>query len=375
MAYKKPQVLTINLIVVFILVGASFLSQRFFNNEGDTKTEQEAVNLYQKDFLFFGTKVDAQILTQNPEKANHAFLELEKLYADIHKNWHAWEKGGLLYQINQAFQEGKSIEVNSEVASLIEQADEISNLSSGFFNPSIGSLISLWGFLGDDWINNPKLPEDEKIKQTVLQNPQMDDIQIQSTLNPNIKKLSSNNKFVRLDMGAIAKGYAIDLAIDLFKGLGIESALVNAGGDLRVLGEKFNQPWSIGINDPFNEQVLGKVLLGGQKDAILPECLRGCAIASSGNTERYFIYKNTRYTHIINPKTGYPVSDFAQVSVIHPSATFADASATALFVAGKENFEKVAQQLGLRAYAIVDKDKKLILSYHMNKIFTPLSIQ
>jgi thiamine biosynthesis lipoprotein len=156
-------------------------------------------------------------------------------------------------------------------------------------------------------------------------------------------QVSSRNPAVQLDFGAIAKGYAVDLAIDKLRQLGVHNAIVNAGGNLKAMGKKGNRPWSIGIRHPSGQGVLARVEVSGEESVI-----------TSGCYERFREYQGVRYCHIIDPRNGKPVTSLASVTVIACSGSLADAATTALMVAGKQEWQPVANQMGVKLVMVVD---------------------
>ena len=128
---------------------------------------------------------------------------------------------------------------------------------------------------------------------------------------------------MRIDLGGIAKGYAVDNCIAILQGLGIRNALVTAGGDSRLIGDRWGRPWTIGIRDPRREN--GVI-------ALLP--LVDVAVSTSGDYERYFEENGIRYHHIIDPKSGDSARELQSVTIIGPDATTTDALSTSVFVLG-----------------------------------------
>ena len=135
--------------------------------------------------------------------------------------------------------------------------------------------------------------------------------------------LISRNPAVQYDLGAFAKGYAIDRGIELLQSQGIAHAIINAGGDLRAIGRHGDRPWRIGIRHPRQAGVLASVELSADE-----------SIFTSGDYERYFEASGRRYHHILNPQTGEPTEGVLSVTVIGPDATLTDGLSTAVFVMG-----------------------------------------
>jgi thiamine biosynthesis lipoprotein len=162
----------------------------------------------------------------------------------------------------------------------------------------------------------------------------------------------------RLDLGGIAKGAAVDRIIDRLESLSIRPALVNAGGDLRVVGQPEGRTWRIGIQDPRGDDLLGTIALGS-----------GEAAFSSGDYERYFEADGERLHHILDPKTGRPATHTRGVTVIANDGTTADAAATGLFVAGRDQWQAVAQRLGVEYALRVDADGSIEMTPKMRDRF------
>jgi thiamine biosynthesis lipoprotein len=138
---------------------------------------------------------------------------------------------------------------------------------------------------------------------------------------------------MKIDLGAIAKGYAVDCAVRKLKEHRIKSCLINAGGQIYCLGDKFGRPWNVAVRGARNN---------GFRDYLK---LKDEAVATSGDYEQYFMHKGKRYAHIFNPKTGYPAdSGIVSVTVIAPDGLTADALATSIFILGKDKGLKLAKR-------------------------------
>jgi thiamine biosynthesis lipoprotein len=146
-----------------------------------------------------------------------------------------------------------------------------------------------------------------------------------------------------IDLGAVAKGYALDCAADRLRKAGINSCLINTGGQVYCLGSKFGRPWKVAIMDPSGKSFAGYLDL---KDR---------SVSTSGNYEQFFILDNKRYAHILNPKTGSPAdTGVSTVTVVAPSGLTADALSTAIFVLGKEKGEALAKKFPDVEVRIID---------------------
>ena len=296
----------------------------------------------------FGTIVEVKLWGASDEQANRAFTEIQQMFQGMHNNWHAWEPGRLV-DINHAFANGQAAEADPDIVEMIRQSQRIEQKTDGRFNPAIGALIRLWGFHTSDYPIIGPPPDQVDIDAALLNNPSSTDIHIDGL------QLSSENPLVQLDFGGIAKGYAVVLAIRHLQGLGISNAIVNAGGDLRAVGRHGERPWRVAVRKP-GGGILGAVEIRGDE-----------SLFTSGNYERFRQDEQERYPHILDPRSGWPVEDVASVTVIATEGIYADAAATALVVAGLDNWPAVADALGLNQVLMVDESGKVYLTPEMEQ--------
>jgi len=299
--------------------------------------QQEIV--YQQEFYVFGTLVNISIWGVPETKAQQAMKTVANDFQTMHHNWHAWQPGPLV-DLNRAFAAGETTTVAEEtkLLPLIEQTKRFYKQSDELFNPAIGYLIALWGFHGDE-LPTGVIPSPQAIAELVALKPTMEDIEIQGN------RVSSRNRAVQLDFGGFAKGYAVDLAIERLQQLGIANAIVNAGGNLKAIGKKGDQPWHIGIRHSSGTGVLASITIDGEESVI-----------TSGNYERYHEYQGVRYSHIIDPRTGMSVRGLNSVTIIDRSGALADTASTALSVAGLADWHRIARQLGIKYAMLVDEE-------------------
>lgn len=294
--------------------------------------------LYKQQFYVFGTMVGISIWGVPEEKAKQAVATIEQDFQVMHKNWHAWNPSSPLMELNHAFAEGKALEVNDPtLLHMIEISKKYYHETDSLLNPTIGKLIELWGFHQDEMPKGPP-PSKEELAKLVAQKVSMDDITIDG------KMVSSRNPNVYLDFGAIGKGYAVDLAIERLKQMGITNAIVNAGGNLKAMGKRGAYPWQIGIRHPDGTKVLAAVTTEKEESVI-----------TSGDYERYREFEGKHYSHIIDPRTGWSAQEFTSVTVIDPDAARANAATTSLSVAGVKDWYHIAKRLGVRYVMLVDQ--------------------
>ncbi len=300
--------------------------------------QQQDNRLIKKQYFIFGTIIDVLIWHNDDKRVNKALYELETELNGMHTQWHAW-KDGKLNTINTALRSGKSIELSIDEIDFIQVTKILSYQSKGYFNPAIGEVINMWGFHTDNYPILEPPPTQVEIQSFLNYLPTMEDLLIKNN------QLSSSNKHIWLDYGGVAKGYAIDKAINILKSHGIENAIVNAGGDLRSMGTKGEKSWKVAIRKPNSEDVLTVINVNGDE-----------SVFTSGNYERYKEFNGKRYAHIINPKTGYGVEEIVSATVIADNGTLADAAATALIVAGSKNWNEVAQSMHLNQVLLINAD-------------------
>ncbi|OGW23365.1 MAG: hypothetical protein A2077_06385, partial [Nitrospirae bacterium GWC2_46_6] len=227
-----------------------------------------------------------------------------------------------------------------ETLAVIEKAIHASEKTDGAFDVTIGPEIALWDF------HNKAKPDNKEIRQR-LQLVNYRDL----ILDKNSRSAYLKKSGMLIDLGAIAKGYAADKAVELMKKNGIKSGLVAIAGDIKAFGLKPDgEPWKIGIKNPRQKT---------ESDEIMATLeLTDMAISTSGDYERYFIAEGRRYHHILNPKTGYPADGCRSVSVIAKEGAVADPFSTGIFILGAEKGLKLLEEMGIDGI-IVDKDGKI----------------
>lgn len=278
-------------------------------------------------FQAFGTLVD---LTLYPAGAHDLALIQSELSAELdtmHRSWHAWEPGPLT-ETNELLALGEMFSAPASVLPLIERAQEMERRSGGLFNPALGSLVAAWGFHEHEPAGPP--PSADELAALLADPPRMADIELDGM------HLRGRHPRLQLDFGGLAKGLAVERSLDLLSELGVEYAIVNAGGDLMTLGQRPDRLWRIGLRDPRGAGVLASIGLGA-----------GEALFSSGDYERGYEWEGKRIHHVIDPRSGTPSQGIASATVLHMDPTIADAAATTLMIAGPEQWPAYAQQLGI----------------------------
>ncbi len=295
----------------------------------------------------FGTIVDIRIWHENESLTQQAFRRLEQDFQAMHKAWHPWEEGPVK-RTNQLLQSGEWFTAPTSVLPMLQEAHRLSRLSQYHFNPVIGHLVELWGFHRHD-PEQPFIPDTRLIHEIQRDIPTVEDIEFDNI------RLRGRNSYLQFDPGGIAKGYAIDLSMETLRAYGIRNALINAGGDLSVMGKKDDRPWTIGIRHPRGQKVLASL-----------HSMANESIFTSGDYQRYYLDDGKRVQHIIDPFSGQPINHTVAATVIHSNATTADAAATALMVAGKSTWKKVASSMDISHAMLLTREGELHMTTAMS---------
>lgn len=308
----------------------------------------------QRQLYAFGTLVTLRFSGASNEQINAAVSALEHKYTVLDVDWYPWIKpgstqGGKLFELNASIASGQTLQVDPDLAHLIRRASEIEQLSGGRFSAATGSLTRLWGLV------DPGTPPDTLPNPASIQS-LLDAGMHTRTLHWQGNTLSSDSRAIELDLGGIAKGALLELSVDILKQHGIHDAIVDIGGDLRVVGSIQGRAARIGIRTP-----------GGNGSTGWLEVHDGETVVTSGNYERYFELGGHRYQHILDPRSGYPVEHTASVTVVHRDSLLADAAATALMVGGMAEFDAICRQLGIVDALLIDPAGDLRLTPSMHK--------
>lgn len=297
----------------------------------------------------FGTEVIVTIRGGEQIDVPSAVAAVDRELQRIHRRWHAWEPG-MLEDINRAIAEGRTIELDPEAITVIEEARRLERLSDGLFNPAIGRLLALWGFHASELPQGPP-PTHSKIAHLLDRAPSMSDLELSGD------ELSSGNPAVQLDFGAYIKGVGVARALEILASAGVEHAIVNAGGDLGVIGRRGRRPWRAAVEHPDG---------GGGRYLAALDVQDGEFVFTSGNYRRYLQSEGIRHGHIIDPRDGYPADRVSSVTVVHDDGGEADAAATALAVARPDEWLAVARNLGVERVMRVEADGTIRVTPAMN---------
>ncbi len=241
-----------------------------------------------------------------------------------------------IFTLNEQAAE-QAVTVSPALFSLLEKSQQYAEASNGAFDITFASAGHLYNY------REGNRPADSALRQTL---PAIDYRHV--TLDRETKTVRFIQPGVKIDLGGIAKGYAVDNAIEYLANNGVKHAYVAAGGDTRVLGNKGSSPWYFGIQHPRKE---------GEHAVVIP--VEDIAISTSGDYERYFLDGDERVHHIINPKTGQSASDVQSATVMTKQAVDADALSTTVFVLGVRKGLALINRLPATDAIIIDNQGKL----------------
>ena len=272
---------------------------------------------------------DSTIANKNINIAINEIKRIERIIS-------SWDKNSETSEINR--NSGiKAVKVSKELFELIERSTVISKLTDGAFDITYASMDRIWKFDG----SMEAMPSEELIEKSVAKVGFRNII-----LNKKEQTVFLKLKGMKIGFGAIGKGYAADKAKKILISKGVKAGIINASGDMNTWGKQPNgNDWTVAITNPMNKN---------KAFALLP--ISNKAVVTSGNYEKFVVFNNKRYSHIINPKTGYPASGIISVSVFAQSAELADALATSIFVMGVEvGINRINQIPNVECIIIDDK--------------------
>ena len=269
---------------------------------------------------------DVALLDQTLEDIIAEFRRIEDVMTD-------WRDSPLM-DLNHAAGQGPQT-VNAELAAIISRSVEVSRLTHGAFDPTFASAGKLWDFKKVP----PLIPSEDDLRRAVASIDAQKVVVDPKTLTVNLPK------GMKLGLGGIAKGYAVDQAMALARSRGVKHALISAGGDMKALGLNGGDPWEVAIKHPRDRERALAVLH-----------LSNACLVTSGDYERFFTHDGVRYHHILDPRTGRPATGNMSVSVIGPNAEFTDALATALCVLTVKKGMRLVESLDKIDALFVDMD-------------------
>jgi thiamine biosynthesis lipoprotein len=284
-----------------------------------------------------GTRIVVELWS---DKAEAGERDIDAVMAEMRRidsDMSTYKSDSEISRVNARAAQGP-VKISKELFDLLTTALEYSRLTDGAFDITYASV----GFMYDFRARHH--PDDKQIAAALPA------VNYRHVL---LDRATSSVRFsqagVRIDLGGIAKGYAVDRGIAILQRAGIKHALVSAGGDSRIIGDRFGKPWIVGIRHPdHKDQIIAR----------LP--LVDTAISTSGDYERYFDENGVRYHHIIDPRTGHSASAVRSATVLAPTATRTDGLSKTAFVLGAEAAIKIYERLGDVDAILVKPDGKVL---------------
>ena len=298
-----------------------------------------------------GTTYHITVLEREVIKSNQQELQqaIDQQLLLINQQMSTYQDDSELSKFNRALV-GEWVNVSANLFDILVMSMELSWLTGGAFDITVGPLVNLWGF-GPDGLDMPSTVPDAGNIKALLEQSGFQAIELALDDN-SIRK----TKPVILDLSAIAKGYGVDKVAELLLYAGYTDFMVEIGGELRLAGNSpRGTPWRIAIEQPDANAF-------GQSNKAVQ--VSGVSIATSGDYRNYFEQDGKRYSHTIDPTTGYPTDhSLASITVIADSSAYADGLATALNVLGPEKALQLAEQQGLAIYMLVKTEQGFAAQY------------
>lgn len=288
--------------------------------------------VYKNTFIVAGTYLEVI----SPYKEAAAIVEAE--FRRLEKILNDYDETSQVSRLNESYD--RPISVSPEMIEILQLSREYYDMTAGVFDVSCGRLYRLWK-AEIEKADLGSLPPQKAIA-LAKSDCGMDYI----VVNPDQRTVRINKKNLRLDFGGLAKGYMVDKAVEKLRQHGIDSCLINAGGQIYALGKNSLASWRVGIRDPQNENQVA-----------LSRELFNEAMSTSGGYEQFFEFEGKPYSHIIDPRSGYPaMPDLLSVTIIAENSALADALSTACYVVGSTQMLELLRRAG-KAKAIVIREE------------------
>jgi thiamine biosynthesis lipoprotein len=292
-----------------------------------------------------GTRITVELWAEDPAKAEQAIDAVLDEMRHIDETMSTYKPTSEVSRVNDKAADGP-MHISKELFDLLVTARQYSEITEGAFDITYASVGYMYDF------RKRVRPNETQIAKAL---PAVNYRHV--LLDPQKQTVQFSQKGVRIDLGGIAKGYSVDRGIEVLKGLGYTRAFVGAGGDSRIIGDRFGKPWIVGIRDPRK----------GEGNVIARIPLIDAAISTSGDYERFFDEDGVRYHHIIDPHTGHSASKVRSATVIAPYATRTDGLSKTAFVLGPEAAMEIYNRLDDVDAIIVKLDGSIVYSKGMQR--------
>ena len=290
-----------------------------------------------------GTRITVELWVDDPAAADPANEAVLAAMRHVDETMSTYKPTSEVSQVNAKAADGP-MHISKELFDLLATAKEYSRLTEGAFDITYASVGYLYDF------RKRQRPDEQQIAKAL---PAVNYEHI--LLDPVAQTVQFSQKGVRIDLGGIAKGYAVDLGAAALQALGITHAAVSAGGDSRIIGDRFGKPWLVGIRDPRK----------GPDSVIARIPLVDAAMSTSGDYERFFDEDGVRYHHIIDPHTGHSASKVRSATIIARTAIRTDGLSKTAFVLGPERAMEIYNRIDDIDAIIVKLDGSVVYSKGM----------
>lgn len=301
---------------------------------------EPAPQRYDSEFLAMGTRVRLSLLATSPDAAAQLGAQIERSMLRQAIDWYPWtqDASGELKLLNAALTNGGTQEISPALRDLLQRAAAAHQRSEGYFDPAVAPLTQAWGFADMNAARPAAAPDATMLAHWRQSRPTMTALRI------NGQQISSQRRDLQLDLGGIAKGYALQLALQQLQRHGCRQAAIDMGGQIGIMGADMAERLpAVAIRDPRSTRALASLQLKA-----------GESIATSGDYERHAVLHGRRIHHLLDPHTGLPVTHTQAVTVVSDDAATADAAATALMAAGPENWRRIARRMEVREALRID---------------------
>ena len=331
--FIKKSLMTYTILLLIALFNLSCSSEKYYNAEIKGNT---------MGTFYFIEVIDVPVEI----KIKKIELEIKNSLIKVNKILSNWDEESEISIINK-IDKTKAIKISDELNEVFRTANEINIRSNGFFDLTLDPIIELWGF-GYKGKQMEIIPTDKQIKKALSLIGQKSFLKNDFANNELTKKI----KNLKINLSSIGKGYGIDLIGRKLDQLGIKNYIINIGGDILTKGyNSKKENWVIGIENPNLKEKLIKEIVN----------ITNKGLATSGDYKNFFTKNGNRYSHIINPKTGKPITHSTKsVTVIHENSTKADGWATAFLVLGSSEGLKIAEKEKIAVLFIDKINNKLI---------------
>lgn len=304
--------------------------------------DAQAQVLKKRTTLLMGGRFDISIVAKNALAAENNIDTVISEISRIENLISDWKASSQVSEVNR--NAGiKPVKVDAEVFSLTERAINLSKITNGAFDVSFAAMDKIWKFDG----SMIEMPSTEMIKKSVELVGYSNII-----LNKDSSSIFLKLKGMKIGFGALGEGYAADRCREMMLARGIKAGIVNASGDMSTWGKQPNgKGWSIGITNPMKEDTVFAVVQ-----------LKKSAVVTSGSYRKFVEFNGKRYSHIINPATGYPASGLISVTIFGPSAEIANGLSTSIMVLGKDAGKLLIEKYPEYSYIMITDKGEFIKS-------------